>query len=98
MKNSQDILSASNKTKAMWDIVKNTTTSSRYLVENVILKANERETSNPENIDNLFNKPFSIIVSDLMKGLKPQNSTSYASQKFPIQCLFPRLLLTKSSE
>ncbi len=42
MKNSQDILSASNKTKAMWDIVKNTTTSSRYLVENVILKDNER--------------------------------------------------------
>ncbi len=43
MKNSQDILSPSNKTKAMWDIVKNTITSSRYLVENVILKDNERE-------------------------------------------------------
>ncbi len=50
MKNSQYILSASNKTKAMWDIVKNTTTSSRYLVENVILKDNERETSNPEKL------------------------------------------------
>ncbi len=50
MKNSQDILSASNKTKAMWDIVKKTTTSSRYLVENVVLKDNERETNDPEKL------------------------------------------------
>ncbi len=50
MKSSQDILSASNKTKAMCDIVKNTTTSSRNLVENVILKDNKIETSNPEKV------------------------------------------------
>ncbi len=84
MKNSLDILSTSDKTKAMWDIVKNTTTSSRYLVENVILKDNGRiikGTNNPEKVANLFNKHFSIIASDLTKGLKPKNSTSYASQK-----------------
>ena len=89
MKNSQDILSASNKTKAMWDIVKNTTTSSRYLVENVILKDNERETSNPEKVANLFNKHFSRIASDLTKGLKSQNSTFYTSQKISDTMFIP---------
>ncbi len=45
------------------------------------MKDNERETSNPEKVANLFNKHFSIIASDLTKGLKPQNSTTYTSQK-----------------
>ncbi len=98
MKNSQDIFIASNKTKAMWDIVKNTTTSSRYLVENVILKDNERETSNPEKVANLFNKHFCKIASDLTKGLKPKIQHHTLPKKFPIQCLFPKLLSTKSSE
>ncbi len=73
----------------MWDIVKNTTTSSRYLVENVILKDNERETSNPEKVANLFNKHFSRIASDLTKGLKSQNSTFYTSQKISDTMFIP---------
>ncbi len=81
-------MSASNKTKAMWDVVKNTTTSCRYLVENFILNDNEREMSNPEKVANLFYKHFSIIASDLTKGLKSQNSTSYTSQKISVTMFF----------
>ncbi len=88
MKNSQDILSASNKTKAMWDIVKNTTTSSRYLVENVILKDNERETSNPEKVANLFNKHFSRIASDLTKGLKSKFNILHFPKNFRYDVYF----------
>ncbi len=38
MKHDQDILNSNNKTKSMWDIVKNATKPTRNLVENVVLK------------------------------------------------------------
>ncbi len=88
MKKSQVILSARNKTKAMWDNVQNTTTSSRYLVENVVLKDNERETSNPEKVANLFNKHFSIIASDLTKGLKTKFKILHFPQHFRYDVYF----------
>ncbi len=53
------------------------------------LKDNERETSNPEKVANLFNKHFSRIASDLTKGLKSQNSTFYTSQKISDTMFIP---------
>lgn len=81
MKHDEDILTSTNKTKAMWKIVKNTTTTTRNTVENVVLKDNDREVHNPETVASLFNQYFSRIAVDLTKGLKPQNSLTVVPPK-----------------
>lgn len=69
-KNYKDILNASNKTNAMWKIIKNTATS-RYLVEKVVIKDLEREASNPENVAIPVNQHFFKIAAELTKGVPP---------------------------
>ncbi len=48
----------------------------RNLVENVVLKDNDREVNDPATVASLFNQYFSRIAVDLTKGFQPQNSTS----------------------
>ncbi len=74
-------MNASNKTKAMWNIVKNATTSTRKCVENVILKDKNKEVKDPETIASLFNQYFSRIAFDLTQGLTSPNSNADVSQK-----------------
>ncbi len=81
MKHDQDILNSNNKTKSMWDIVKNATKPTRNLVENVVLKDNDRDVNDPATVASLFNQYFSRIAVDLTKGFQPQNSTSDVSLK-----------------
>ena len=81
MKHDADILNSTNKTKTMWKIVKNTTTSSRKPVENVVLKDSDREVDNPETVASLFNEYFSRIAVNLTKDLKPTNSLSRVPSK-----------------
>ncbi len=60
----------------MWDIVKNATKPTRNLVENVVLKDNDRDVNDLATVASLFNQYFSRIAVDLTKGFQPQNSTS----------------------
>ncbi len=65
----------------MWDIVKNATKPTRNLIENVVLKDNDRDVNDPAAVASLFNQYFSRIAVDLTKGFQPQNSTSDVSLK-----------------
>ena len=58
MKHDADILNSGNETKAMWKIVKNTTTSFWNPVENVVLKVNDREVNNSPTLACLLTKTF----------------------------------------
>ncbi len=79
MKHGQDILNSNNKSKSMWNIVKNTTKPTRNLVENVVLKDHDRDVNDPATVASLFNQYFSRIAAD--QGFQPQNSTSDVSLK-----------------
>ncbi len=64
----------------MWNVIKNTTKSTRNLVENV-LKDNDRDVNDSATVASLFNQYFSRIAADLTKGFQLQNSTSDVSLK-----------------
>ncbi len=57
------------------------TKPTRNLVENVVLKDNDRDVNDPATVASLFNQYFSRIAVDLTKGFQPQNSTSDVSLK-----------------
>ncbi len=63
------------------NIVKNATKPTRNLIENVVLKDNDRDVNDPATVASLFNQYFSRIAVDLTKGFQPQNSTSDVSLK-----------------
>ncbi len=65
---------------SMWDIVKNATKPTRNLVENVVLKDNDRDVNDPATVVSLLTNTFRKLLS-ITKGFQPQNSTPDVSLK-----------------